>query len=53
MAIISAAQLTHVLAENIVDFFNEFTVFQEGLGPVCKFATFDLAEHGNKEVSAT
>jgi len=38
-------------AEQIVDFFREFTVFEEGLGYVCSFAVFDFKRHGNAKVT--
>lgn len=34
-------------AEQIVDFFREFTVHVDGLGYVCSFAQFDFERHGN------
>ncbi|KAJ1720576.1 autophagy protein atg9, partial [Coemansia biformis] len=39
-------------AEQVVDFFREFTVHREGLGYVCSFAAFDLENHGNVRFSA-
>jgi autophagy-related protein 9 len=37
-------------AENIIDFFREFTVHVEGVGYVCSFAVFDFKRHGNVKV---
>ncbi|KAJ3299801.1 autophagy protein atg9 [Borealophlyctis nickersoniae] len=37
-------------AENIVDFFREFTVHVDSLGYVCSFAVFDFRKHGNAKV---
>ncbi|KAG1106756.1 hypothetical protein G6F42_016623 [Rhizopus arrhizus] len=34
-------------ADQIVDFFREFTVHVNGLGYVCSFAQFDFERHGN------
>lgn len=34
-------------AEQIVDFFREFTIHVDGLGYVCSFAQFDFERHGN------
>ncbi|KAI8646837.1 autophagy protein Apg9-domain-containing protein [Parasitella parasitica] len=34
-------------ADQIVDFFREFTVHVDGLGYVCSFAQFDFERHGN------
>ncbi len=34
-------------ADQIVDFFREFTVHVNGLGYVCSFAQFDFMRHGN------
>lgn len=34
-------------AEQIVNFFREFTVHVQGLGYVCSFAQFDFERHGN------
>ncbi|TPX67487.1 hypothetical protein SpCBS45565_g03676 [Spizellomyces sp. 'palustris'] len=34
-------------AEQIVDFFREFTVHVDSLGYVCSFAVFDFKRHGN------
>ncbi|KAI9337664.1 autophagy protein Apg9-domain-containing protein [Pilaira anomala] len=34
-------------AEQIIDFFREFTVHVDGLGYVCSFAQFDFERHGN------
>ncbi|KAG1180137.1 hypothetical protein G6F70_006586 [Rhizopus microsporus] len=34
-------------AEQIIDFFREFTVHVNGLGYVCSFAQFDFEKHGN------
>ncbi|KAI8391051.1 autophagy protein Apg9-domain-containing protein [Radiomyces spectabilis] len=39
-------------AEQIVDFFREFTVHVDGLGYVCSFAQFDFARHGNIKYGA-
>lgn len=39
-------------AEQIVDFFREFTVHVDGLGYVCSFAQFDFARHGNVKYGA-
>jgi hypothetical protein len=36
-------------AEHLMQFFRDFTVFEEGLGPVCKFALFDLKHNGNRD----
>ena len=35
-------------AEELIDFFREFTVGVEGLGYVCSFAQFDLQRHGQE-----
>jgi autophagy-related protein 9 len=37
-------------ADNIIDFFREFTVHVEGVGYVCSFAVFDFKRHGNVKV---
>lgn len=34
-------------ADQIIDFFREFTVHVNGLGYVCSFAQFDFERHGN------
>lgn len=34
-------------AEQIVDFFREFTVHVDGLGYVCSFSQFNFERHGN------
>ncbi|KAJ2719892.1 autophagy protein atg9 [Coemansia sp. Benny D115] len=39
-------------AENVIDFFREFTVHESGLGYVCSFAVFDFERHGNVKFSA-
>ncbi|KAF7729513.1 autophagy protein atg9 [Apophysomyces ossiformis] len=39
-------------AEQIVDFFREFTVHVDGLGYVCSFAQFDFVRHGNIKYGA-
>ncbi|CAO3606851.1 unnamed protein product [Cunninghamella blakesleeana] len=39
-------------AEQIIDFFREFTVHVDGLGYVCSFAQFDFARHGNVKYGA-
>lgn len=39
-------------AEDIIDFFREFTVHVEGVGYVCSFAVFDFKRHGNVKVGA-
>ncbi|KAJ3046056.1 autophagy protein atg9 [Rhizophlyctis rosea] len=39
-------------AENIVDFFREFTVHVDSLGYVCSFAVFDFRKHGNAKYGA-
>jgi autophagy-related protein 9 len=39
-------------ANRLVQFFREFTVYVEGLGPVCKFAIFDVTQNGNREYGA-
>lgn len=36
-------------ADKIVDFFCNFTVEEPGVGYICKFAKFPLAEHGNRK----
>jgi len=35
-------------ADRIIDFFCNFTIEEPGVGYICKFAKFPLAEHGNK-----
>lgn len=39
-------------AEQIVDFFREFSVHVDGLGYVCSFAQFDFERHGNVKYGA-
>ncbi|CAO3650258.1 unnamed protein product [Cunninghamella echinulata] len=39
-------------AEQIIDFFREFSVHVDGLGYVCSFAQFDFARHGNVKYGA-
>ncbi|KAI9500731.1 autophagy protein Apg9-domain-containing protein [Coemansia spiralis] len=39
-------------AEQVIDFFREFTVHVDGLGYVCSFAAFDFEKHGNVKFSA-
>jgi len=39
-------------AEHLIQFVREFTVFEEGLGPVCKFALFDLKQNGSRDYGA-
>ncbi|KAI8342329.1 autophagy protein Apg9-domain-containing protein [Chlamydoabsidia padenii] len=39
-------------AEQIVDFFREFSVHVDGLGYVCSFAQFDFEKHGNIKYGA-
>ncbi|KAG0188738.1 autophagy protein atg9 [Apophysomyces sp. BC1034] len=39
-------------AEQIIDFFREFTVHVDGLGHVCSFAQFDFERHGNIKYGA-
>lgn len=39
-------------AEQIVDFFRDFTVHVDGLGYVCSFAQFDFERHGNAKYGA-
>eukprot|EP01135_Chromosphaera_perkinsii_P010742 Nk52_evm21s2209 gene=Nk52_evmTU21s2209 len=34
-------------SKGIVEFFRDFTVWHDGLGHVCSFATFDFKRHGN------
>lgn len=35
-------------AEQIIQFFRDFTTHEPGVGDICKFATFPLEEYGNK-----
>lgn len=39
-------------ADKIIQFFREFTVNEEGVGDVCKFAVFPLDELGNRKYGA-
>jgi len=39
-------------ADKIIQFFREFTVNEEGVGDVCKFAVFPLEELGNRKYGA-
>ena len=38
-------------ANDIVDFFHNFTVEVVGVGDVCSFAQMDIRKHGNPQVT--
>lgn len=40
-------------AEQLVEFFREFTVHVDGLGYVCSFALFDFKRHGNPKYGSS
>lgn len=40
-------------AQEIVDFYRNFTVEVTGVGDVCSFAQMDIRKHGNPQVSFT
>ncbi|ORX53145.1 APG9-domain-containing protein [Hesseltinella vesiculosa] len=39
-------------ADQVVDFFREFSIHVDGVGTVCSFAQFDFARHGNVRYGA-
>jgi len=36
-------------SDKIIQFFREFTVTEEGVGDICKFAVFPLGDHGSRK----
>jgi len=40
-------------SEKIVEFFQKFTVYVDGVGYICSFANFSFIKHGNKKYGAT